>query len=77
MGIVTAAANKAVREAFKEWPEPERLEALVETGNVASQRVLEMVGFKREGLLRKFAKFEGERREMFIFSFLSTDPLVE
>jgi len=76
-GIASAAVKKAVGEVFKEWPELERLEATVETGNVASVRVLEKAGFKREGLLRKFVRFKGESRDVFMFSFLSSDPLEE
>lgn len=59
---------------FEDWP---RLEATVGVGNVGSERVLEKVGFKREGLLRKFVKFKGESRDVIMFSFLSSDPLVD
>jgi RimJ/RimL family protein N-acetyltransferase len=37
---------------------------------VASQKVLEKVGFKREGTLRKTALIRGEWTDMFMFSIL-------
>lgn len=47
------AVKAAVAEVFRDRLELERLEALVDVDNVASQRVLEKAGFTREGLLRK------------------------
>ena len=40
------------------------------TKNVASQKVLEKVGFKREGTLRKTYLLRGEWTDIFIFSIL-------
>jgi len=51
----------------------ERLEALVDVDNVRSQRVLEKVGFQKEGVLRKYVYFKGKSRDMIMFSLLSTD----
>ena len=47
-----------------------RIQATTHTKNVASQKVLEKVGFKREGTLRKLALVRGEWTDMFIFSIL-------
>jgi len=47
-----------------------RIQATTHTKNVASQKVLEKVGFKREGTLRKLALIRGEKTDMFIFSIL-------
>jgi len=47
-----------------------RIQATTHTKNVASQKVLENVGFKREGTLRKTALIRGEWTDMFIFSIL-------
>ncbi|XP_021897117.1 uncharacterized protein LOC110814085 [Carica papaya] len=71
-GIVTRALSMVVNTIFDEWPHLERLEALVEVGNVGSQRVLEKVGFTREGVLKKYFILKGRSRDMMIFSLLST-----
>ncbi|KAF5452543.1 hypothetical protein F2P56_027523 [Juglans regia] len=72
-GIVTIALKMALSEVFKEFPDLLRIEALVEVENKGSQRVLEKVGFLKEGLLRKYGFCKGEIRDMFIYSFLVTD----
>lgn len=51
----------------------DRIEALVEPSNVASVRLLEKVGFKREGLLRSYLAFDTRRADVFIYSFLPSD----
>jgi len=47
-----------------------RIQASTHTKNVASQKVLEKVGFKKEGTLRKTALIRGEWTDMFMFSIL-------
>ena len=47
-----------------------RIVATTHTKNVISQKILEKVGFKREGTLRKTALIRGEWTDMFIFSIL-------
>lgn len=54
----------AVSRVFKEFPDLVRIEALVEVENKGSQRVLEKVGFLREGLLRKYGFCKGEIRDI-------------
>jgi RimJ/RimL family protein N-acetyltransferase len=44
--------------------------------NKASQRVLEKVGFHREGLLRKLFCLKGSIEDFYIFSFLSSDEIL-
>ena len=73
-GIVTRAVKMVASSIFNEWPHLERLEALVDVENGGSQRVLEKVGFQREGVLRKFVILKGRCRDMVIYSLLSTDP---
>lgn len=51
----------------------ERVQATVEPPNVASQRVLEKAGFRREGLLRGYASWGGERRDVFLYGKLEGD----
>ena len=51
----------------------ERVEALVEPGNIASQRVLEKAGFQREGHLRSYLVFNRRRADALIYSLLPRD----
>ncbi|KAL9842705.1 putative aminoglycoside 6'-N-acetyltransferase transcription regulator GNAT family [Arabidopsis thaliana] len=74
-GFATEAVRLVTAEVFEEFPEIERLEALVDVDNVGSQRVLEKVGFTREGVMRKFICIKGSVRDTVMFSFLSTDTL--
>jgi RimJ/RimL family protein N-acetyltransferase len=53
----------------------ERVEALVVPDNVASQRVLEKAGFRREGHLRSYLVFETRRTDALIYSLLPADLL--
>lgn len=75
-GIVTAAVRMVVGSIFKEVEGLERVDALVDVTNIASQRVLEKVGFHKEGVLRKYLIIKGSKRDMVMYSFISTDPLV-
>ncbi|CAH9080817.1 unnamed protein product [Cuscuta europaea] len=75
-GIGTKAVKMAAALVFVEWPELERLEALVDIDNSGSQRVLEKVGFKREGVLRRYYLLKGKPRDAVVFSLISTDPEV-
>jgi ribosomal-protein-alanine N-acetyltransferase len=50
-----------------------RVEALVVPDNVASQRVLEKAGFRREGHLRSYLVFDGRRADAVIYSLLPSD----
>ena len=47
-----------------------RLEILVEPGNIASQRVAEDAGFRREGVLRSYRELKGTRRDYVVYSLL-------
>ncbi|AES93700.1 uncharacterized N-acetyltransferase p20 [Medicago truncatula] len=72
-GIATCAVKQMVKVAFSEFQSLERLQALVDMDNVGSQKVLEKVGFQKEGLLRKYVFFKGKSRDMIMFSLLFTD----
>ncbi|KAJ1293238.1 hypothetical protein BS78_01G053100 [Paspalum vaginatum] len=76
-GVATAAVKRAVAAVFGEVEGLERVEALVDVANRASQRVLEKAGFTREAVLRKYGVTKGVVRDMVMFSFINTDPLVE
>jgi RimJ/RimL family protein N-acetyltransferase len=47
-----------------------RIQAVTDTRNLPSQRVLEKAGFMKEGLLRKTAFIRGDWRDLFIYSIL-------
>ena len=48
----------------------ERVQACTDARNVASQRVLEKSGFKREGTMRKYLFIRGEWRDAYLYSIL-------
>ncbi|KAF8392397.1 hypothetical protein HHK36_022739 [Tetracentron sinense] len=73
-GIATKAVKMVASTIFSEWPNLERLEALVDVENPGSQRVLEKAGFQKEGVLRKYCIQKGSTRDMVVLSLLSTDP---
>ncbi|MFF6793721.1 GNAT family N-acetyltransferase [Streptomyces filamentosus] len=50
-----------------------RLQLCVEPWNTASARTAEAAGFHREGLLRSWQPVDGRRRDMLMYSLLSTD----
>ncbi|XP_062212659.1 uncharacterized protein LOC133913507 [Phragmites australis] len=75
-GVATAAVKRTVATVFGEVKGLERVEALVDVANPASQRVLEKAGFRREAVLRKYAVLKGAVRDMVMFSFIDTDPLI-
>ncbi|WCJ37549.1 Acyl-CoA N-acyltransferases (NAT) superfamily protein [Euphorbia peplus] len=75
-GITTIAVKMALRRVFQDLPGLIRLEGYTLKENVSSQRVLEKVGFQREGFLRKCFVVRGEIHNYCIFSFLSTDHVL-
>lgn len=48
----------------------ERLELYVEPWNAASWRTAEKVGYRREGLMRKFQEIGGQRKDLYLYSLL-------
>ncbi|XP_022761076.1 uncharacterized protein LOC111307334 [Durio zibethinus] len=72
-GIVTKAVTMVVSTVFKEFPDVERVQGLVDVENKASQRVLEKAGFQKEGILRKYLILNGKTTDIFVFSLLVTD----
>jgi len=47
-----------------------RLETRTQIGNVRAIRLLERLGFKREGLMRGYVERDGERRDCLLFGLL-------
>jgi RimJ/RimL family protein N-acetyltransferase len=69
-GITTRALRAICRWGFDELA-LQRLELITDPDNVASQRVAEKVGFRREGVLRSHLLHpDGRRRDSVMFSLL-------
>jgi len=69
-GVCTRALGTLARWALEEL-ELQRLELVTDPDNVASQRVAEKAGFRREGVLRSHLQHrDGRRRDSVIFSLL-------
>jgi len=71
-GLASAAVILLATWAASDGPF-DRIEALVEPNNIASQRVLEKAGFRREGLLRSYLVFDEQRVDASIFSLLRSE----
>ena len=50
-----------------------RVEAHVRTENHASERVLERLGFEREGVKRRYLHHEGARADATLFALVADD----
>lgn len=70
-GIATKASKIAIFEALEKFPDVVRIEGFVEADNKASQRVLEKLGFLKEGLLRKYTYNKGEIKDLVLYSLIS------
>ncbi len=68
-GYSTEAAVLMVDYLFLS-KEIESIQASTDLGNVASQRVLEKAGFKKEGIMRKRFFYNGQWKDMILFSIL-------
>jgi RimJ/RimL family protein N-acetyltransferase len=71
-GIATAALRLISRWAIDELG-AQRIGLLVYVGNDASARVAEKAGYRREGILRRYALQRGELRDAIIHSRLPED----
>jgi RimJ/RimL family protein N-acetyltransferase len=71
-GVATSATRMAARFSFEALG-LNRVELLVPTANVASQRVAEKAGARREGLLRKRLRLNGLAHDAFVYSFVPED----
>jgi [ribosomal protein S5]-alanine N-acetyltransferase len=71
-GFGSRAVGLLARWAVTETPLA-RVEALVVPDNIASRRVLEKAGFRREGQLRSYLVFERQRADALIYSLLPSD----
>jgi ribosomal-protein-alanine N-acetyltransferase len=68
-GLTTEATRAAVNWAFQTYP-INRMYAWSDPRNIASCRVLEKLGMKREGLLRSHTKWNGTFRDRVYYGIL-------
>lgn len=71
-GIISEALKAIVSFGFQRLG-INRIEAEVMPGNHASEKVLEKLGFVREGLLRDWMLWNGKHYDMTMFSLLNKD----
>ncbi|MED6143029.1 hypothetical protein PIB30_002851 [Stylosanthes scabra] len=74
-GIATKAVKIVLSQAFHVLPYLKRLQAFTLVENKASQRVLQKVGFQREGVLRNFFYAKGNFIDPLVYSFLPTNEI--
>jgi ribosomal-protein-alanine N-acetyltransferase len=72
-GLMTDAVRATLQFAFGTL-RLNRLEAACLPTNAASQRVLEKVGFTREGRARRYLKINGQWQDHDLFALLQDDP---
>ncbi len=72
-GLAERAGRLLCRWALTDDTGIARIQATVEPRNLASQRLLEKLGFVREGLLRSYSAWRGGRQDVFLYSLLTDD----
>jgi ribosomal-protein-alanine N-acetyltransferase len=75
-GVATRALRLLSRWALREH-DLARVQLIVEPDNVASIRVAENAGFRREALLRSYIELHGQRRDVYLYALLAEDVAVE
>ena len=73
-GVMTEALTLVLPELFVAAG-IERLEARCSVENVASQHLLERLGFEREGLLKSYFELRGRRIDNYLYALLKRDFL--
>ncbi|MFY9616364.1 MAG: GNAT family protein [Candidatus Dormiibacterota bacterium] len=71
-GVARAAVSEVLDLAFGPG-RMQRIEADCDIDNKRSQRLLERLGFQREGTLRAFARMPGGRRDFYLYSLLADE----
>ena len=66
-GYATKAVNAFVEFCFEKL-NTERVEAMVLIDNIPSIKLLEKLGFKNEGLLKKGGMLDGKAKDVFMFA---------
>jgi len=75
-GLMATALAQVLAEVFLASP-LERVEARCAIENRASRRVLEKLGFRKEGLLRGYFVLHGERVNNYLYALLRRDYLAQ
>jgi ribosomal-protein-alanine N-acetyltransferase len=71
-GYITEALKTVINFGFNQL-EIKRIEAEVMQGNITSEKVLEKLNFKKEGILREWMFWNGKYYDMTMFSLLKAD----
>lgn len=71
-GYMQEALRAVFKLAFGKM-EIQRLEAIIHPKNTPSIKVVSSLGFEREGLLRKYYHYKGQRMDCYIYSLLEDD----
>lgn len=71
-GIASEALQAVIRYVFNNL-EVQRMEALIEPANLASQKLFERHGFMKEGLLRSYEYTCGKYDDLYMYSLLKRD----
>jgi len=71
-GIATEAAKQVARHGFEQLGF-QRLEIVVDTGNIPSLKVAEKIGSVREGLLRNRGNLHGSPCDAYMYSLIPSD----
>jgi ribosomal-protein-alanine N-acetyltransferase len=72
-GFATEAARAVIDAAFESLPDLNKVRAMADLRNVASQRVMEKVGMTREGILRQNRLFRGEHVDEVWYGLLRSE----
>jgi ribosomal-protein-alanine N-acetyltransferase len=72
-GLMTEALQAVIKFSFgpQDLLAVHRIEALVAPGNIGSIRLLEKLGFVKEGLRREFGFWKGRYQDVFLFALLN------
>lgn len=71
-GIASEAIRAVICYGFEQM-NLQRIQALIETPNIPSQKVVERLGFLREGLLRSYEYTCGKFDDLYMYSMLKQD----
>lgn len=71
-GIASEAVEAIINYGYKHM-NFERIEALIEPPNLSSQKLVERLGFIREGLLRNYEFTSGKFDDLYMYSLLKQD----
>ena len=71
-GLMTEALTVIIKYGFSTIG-LNRIQALVEKGNIASQKLLAKLGFQQDGLLREYEVSKGVPVDLFIYSLIKRD----